>query len=173
MIRIARSFPLFLALIFLAGCATQQPRPVSLPKVNVLPLALSDAFEFRKTILYLNSENNKQRTTNEMLNARQRRVNFGAVDNTDINARRGNYFTFYWKAHRDTDVTLRLEYRTEKLGDYVQAREISYQNAKGSHRTDFAVIGDDYSDDGRITAWRAILIENGRIVALNQSFLWN
>lgn len=169
MIRIALLF----ALVWLAGCTTTtQLRPVSLAKVNVLPLALSDDFEFRKTSLFLNSDV-RQRTSNEMLNARLRKINFGAVDNTDVLARRGNYFTFYWRAHRQADLTLRLEYRTEKLGNYVQAREITYLQAKGAHRTDFAVIGDDYSDDGRVTAWRAILIENGQIVALNQSFLWN
>ena len=168
MIRIALLF----ALVFFVGCSTPQLRPVSLPKVNVLPLALNDAFEFRKTLLYLNGEN-KLRTNNEMLIARQRRANFGAVDNTDIISRRGNYFTFYWRAHRDADLTVRLEYRTEKLGNYVQAREITYLSAKGSHRTDFEIIGDNYADDGRITAWRAVLIENAHIVALNQSFLWN
>ena len=30
----------------------------------------------------------------------------------------------------------------------------------------------DYFDGGRVTAWRCLLIENGRIVAENRSFLW-
>jgi hypothetical protein len=34
------------------------------------------------------------------------------------------------------------------------------------------VIGDDYFDNGRILAWRCLLIENGRVVAENRSFLW-
>jgi hypothetical protein len=55
----------------------------------------------------------------------------------------------------------------------VQARELSYPAAKGSFKSEFKVIGDDYNEDGRVTAWRAILIENGKIVGLNQSFLWN
>ncbi len=168
MIRIA----FFFALILLAGCSTTQLRPVALAKVNVLPLALNDAFEFRKTLTHLNGDT-RLRTTNEMLNGEQRKIDFGAVDGVDSDARRGNYFTFYWKSHRQADITVRLEYRTEKLGNYVQAREITYLRGKGSHRTDFAVIGDSYTDDGRITGWRALLIENGRIVALNQSFLWN
>jgi hypothetical protein len=172
MIRTALFSALVFSLALLGGCSTTKLRPVSIAKVNVLPLALSDDFEFRKTLLFLNDDTNV-RTSNEMLTARRRKINFGAVDSTDANARKGNYFTFYWRAHRQTALTVRLEYRTEKLGDYVQAREITYLRAKGSHRTDFAVIGDDYLDDGRITAWRAILIENGQIVALNQSFLWN
>jgi hypothetical protein len=35
------------------------------------------------------------------------------------------------------------------------------------------VTGDDYRMDGKVIAWRVVLIENGTIVALNQSFLWN
>ena len=163
---------LFFALILFAGCSTTHLRPVSLSKVNVLPLALSDDFEFRKTLLFLH-DGVATTTSNEMLRGRLRRITHGAVDGIDAQERRGNYFTFYWKAHRQTAVTLRLEYRTEKLGDYVQAREITYLRAKGSHRTDFEITGDDYRDDGRVTAWRAILIENGQIVGLEQSFLWN
>lgn len=172
MIRTVFYFALIFPLIVLSGCATRQLRPVAVQNVNVLPLALSDAFEFRKVSQFLNVAV-PIKTTNEMLNARRRKVTFGAVDRVDLDARLGNYFTFYWKSHRKTDLALRLEYRTQTLGNYVQAREISYLGAKGSYRTDFAVIGDDYADDGRITAWRAVLIEDGKIVALNQSFLWN
>jgi hypothetical protein len=54
----------------------------------------------------------------------------------------------------------------------VQAQEISYRNVRGTHKTEFKVIGDDYFDDGRVIAWRCLLIENGRIVAENRSFMW-
>jgi hypothetical protein len=40
-------------------------------------------------------------------------------------------------------------------------------------KTAFKIIGDDYIEDGRITSWRALLIENGKIVGLTQSYLWN
>jgi len=67
---------------------------------------------------------------------------------------------------------VRLEYRQEKLHEFVQAQEVSYANVHGNHKTEFKVIGDDYFDDGRVTAWRCVLIENGRIVAENRSYLW-
>ena len=67
-------------------------------------------------------------------------------------------------------MTVRLEYRQEKLHAHVQAQEISYPNARGSHKTEFKVVGDDYFDDGRVIAWRCLLIENGRIVAENRSY---
>ncbi len=97
---------------------------------------------------------------------------FGAVTALDQRQRFGNYFDFFWRAKRPSDVTVRLEYRQEKLHEHVQAQEISYQNVHGTHKTEFKVIGDDYFDDGEVIAWRCLLISNGRIVAENRSFMW-
>ena len=63
-------------------------------------------------------------------------------------SRFGNYFDFFWRARRDADVTVRLEYRQEKLHAFVQAREVRYPHARGHHKTEFAIIGDDFFDDG-------------------------
>ena len=82
-------------------------------------------------------------------------------------------FHLFWRAKRDANITMRLEYRQEKLHAHVQAQEISFPNARGNHKTDFKVIGDDYFEDGRVIAWRCLLIENGRIVAENRSFIWD
>src|SRR6266705_1899508 len=97
---------------------------------------------------------------------------FGAVTGLDQHQRFGNYFDFFWRAKRPADLTVRLEYRQEKLHALVQAQEISYANVHGTHKTEFRVIGDDYFDDGRVTAWRCLLIENGRIVAERHSYMW-
>ncbi len=144
-----------------------------LEKANVLPLALDDDFEFRKTKLFFNDPRVDKPTNNQMLAFERQRINFGAVTQIDRQQRYGHYFTFFWRTDRTADLTVRLEYRQESLGALVQAREIAYPQVKGSKKTDFAIIGDDYLEDGKITAWRAVLIENGKIVALNQSFLWN
>ena len=97
---------------------------------------------------------------------------YGAISAADRNQRYGNYFDFFWRVKRPANVTVRLEYRQEKLRAFVQAREISYTDAKGNFKTEFTIIGDDYLADGRVTAWRCLLIENGRIVAENRSYLW-
>jgi hypothetical protein len=97
---------------------------------------------------------------------------FGAVTKLDRRQRFGDYFDFFWRAKRPASVTVRLEYRQEKLHAHVQAQEISYSNGRGTHKTEFKVIGDDYFDDGRVIAWRCLLIENGKIVAQNRSYLW-
>ncbi len=79
---------------------------------------------------------------------------------------------FFWRAKRPATITVRLEYRPETLHGATQAREVTYPNAKGSHKTDFAIIGDDFLTDGRILSWRCLLIEKGRIVAETKSYLW-
>jgi hypothetical protein len=173
----------------------EEPRIVE--KVAPLPVAFDKDFEFRKTKLFFLSERGpkasdvNQRQTTSTLHSkstspsqktatlqdapitfeRQYRL-FGAVTGLDQRQRFGNYFDFFWRAKRPSDVTVRLEYRQEKLHEHVQGQEITYRNVRGTHKTEFKVIGDDYFDDGRVIAWRCLLIANGRIVAENRSFMW-
>src|SRR4029077_7856526 len=174
--------------------AREEPKVVE--KVTPLPMALDPNFEFRKTRLFFMSEkglkpserahdsNNKvggksnapSQKTSTLQDApivfeRQYRL-YGAVTGVDQRQRFGNYFDFFWRIKRASDVTVRLEYRQDKLHEHVQAQEITYGNVRGTHKTEFKVIGDDYFDDGRVIAWRCLLIANGRIVAENRSFLW-
>lgn len=181
------------------GRTAEEPRLIS--RVTALPVALDPAFKFRKTKLYFLAEHatvEKQKgkaknaggktqgtsgaatahskSTSVVQDAsinfeRQYRL-YGAVTGLDQHQRFGDYLDFFWSARRTANVTVRLEYRQEKLHAHVQAQEISYLNVRGSKRTEFRVIGDDYFDYGRITAWRCLLIENGTIVAENRSYLW-
>ncbi len=176
------------------GARREEPRIVE--KVTPLPVAVDKDFEFRKTKLFLLSEKpstagQRTRQTTSTLGAkstspsqktatlqdvpitfeRQYRM-FGAVTALDQRQRFGNYLDFFWRAKRPSDVTVRLEYRQEKLHEHVQAQEITYRNVRGTHKTEFKVIGDDYFDDGRVTAWRCLLIANGQIVAENRSYMW-
>jgi hypothetical protein len=176
--------------------ARERLEPRIVEKVTPLPVALDSDFEFRKTKLFFLSDkpprpgegarqssnkvggksNSPSQKTATLQDApitfeRQYRM-FGAVTALDQRQRFGNYFDFFWRAKRTSDVTVRLEYRQEKLHEHVQAQEISYRNVRGTHKTEFKVIGDDYFDDGRVIAWRCLLIENGRIVAEDRSFMW-
>jgi hypothetical protein len=144
-----------------------------LDKANVLPLAMDDQFQFRKTELFLNDPKVMKPTSDQMISFERDRVNFKAVTSVDQKEREGQYFTFFWRAGRKADVVVRLEYRQENLGSYVQARELAYNEARGSMKSKFAVIGDDFLNEGHVTAWRALIIENGKIVGLTQSYLWN
>jgi hypothetical protein len=185
-----------LALATSSQGARERVEPRIIEKVTPLPVALNRDFEFRKTKLFFLSDKppkageGARQTTSKLGGKstspsqktatlqdapitfeRQYRL-FGAVTALDQRQRFGNYFDFFWRAKHPSDVTVRLEYRQEKLHEHVQAQEISYRNVRGTHKTEFKVIGDDYFDDGRVIAWRCLLIENGRIVAENRSYMW-
>jgi len=159
--------------------------PKVLPKVDVLPVALNDDFQFRKTKLFLLSDV-PTKARKSILSATSKNPGiaeaslgfertyrmYGALTAADQRQRYGNYMDFFWRVKRPANVSVRLEYRQEKLRSFLQAREISYANVRGNHKTEFAIIGDDYFNDGRVIAWRCLLIENGHIVAENRSYLW-
>jgi len=144
-----------------------------LVKPNVLPLALDDAFQFRKKKLFYFDPSNTQNTRNPMISFERMRLAYGHVTQEERRQRYGNYFTFWWRNERPARLTVRLEYRQENLGPVVQAQEVDVVVQPGTHKTQFEVTGDDYLDEGRVIAWRALLIEDGKIVALTQSALWN
>lgn len=172
--------------------AASQPSVKLLTRVDKLPVALDDNFQFRKTKLFYldpnppkakrsisqsvaaaNNPNNPTAGIAEAALGFERTYRlYGAISQADKNQRMGNYLDFFWRVKRPANVTVRLEYRQEKLRAFVQAREVSYPNATGNNKTEFAIIGDDYFQDGRVTAWRCLLIENGKIVAENRSYLW-
>ena len=163
----------FLLLAKNLACAEN---PLPLPEANVLPLALSNDFQFRKFDIFINAQlrpRSTPMTTRELMIYMERhRRTFGAIDANEINALTGEFFTFFWRAKRQADLTLRFEYRQSNLKNLVQAREINYPAAHGSHESEFDVLGNDFSEDGRVTSWRALLIENHVIVALLQSRAW-
>ena len=155
-------------LLFWSGFAGAAEEPKVLAKVNPLPVALDRDFEFRKTKLYfLNDKPLTQKglrgtatsskpgklgsTTPSSKSAtiqeasitfeRQYRL-FGAVTGLDQHQRFGDYFDFFWRAKRPADLTVRLEYRQEKLHSFVQAqRHPSHRAHEGGihHRAIFQV----------------------------------
>jgi hypothetical protein len=172
-------------------CASAADEPRLLAKVNPLPVALSDDFEFRKAKLFSlgTAPTSETRAMGKRFSGRSgnrataavaeasisfesRYRLYGTVTALDQRERAGNYFDFFWRAKRDADITVRFEYRQELLRSFVQAREIRYPNGRGHHKTEFAIIGNDFLDDGRVTAWRCLLVENGSIVGEKRSYLW-
>jgi len=165
----------FLAMVA-AGALVRAENPLPIEKADVLPLAISDDFEFRKFDIFRNAPPvpgaTPIPTKDLMVDFERKRRLWGAIDAADYTARIGQYFDFFWRTKRRANLTLRLEYRQTNLKNYVQGREINYPNVTGSHKSEFAIVGSDYETDGPITSWRAILIENRKIVALLQSRTW-
>ena len=163
--------------VVLAGCATPEGPATRLDKANILPLELDDAYQFRKILTSVFDPNlDEQRVssakTGGVIDFERARRTWGAVDSLEISKRHGSYFTFFWRTSRDSDVTLRLEYRQAGLGNFVMAQERYFPAARGSHRSTFQVTGDEFLENGLVSAWRALLIVDGRVVALRQSSMW-
>ena len=176
----------FVLASFMAVCGTvlliptlpaAEPPNHLLTKAPVLPLSIDPAFQFRKNKLYFLESAQATgvlRPSDEPSLAFERQhLLYGAISGSDIRNRYGNYFTFFWRAKRTANLTMRLEYRQVRLGAYLQAREIEYPNAKGNFTSHFQITGDDYNEGGKVVQWRAVLIEDHRvIVGLTQSYLW-
>ncbi len=163
---------LLLLCVLLAACAGPEKPAIFLERANVLPLDLNDNFEFRKQKLFFNDPRAYVPTTSETARFLRLQTNYGVITPRDIDEVTGNTFEFYWRTRELADVTVRLEYRQAALGNYVLAQERYYPEALGSYASKFSVTGDEYLEHGRVTAWRVLLIVDGRIVALSESYMW-
>ena len=158
----------------LLSCAGTQPKPYQVERPKPLPVALDKDFEVRKVKQYFLDPTARPVTgqVDASINFERGYRMYGAITALDQHQRFGNYYDFFWVARRPADVRVRLEYRQEKLHAFVQAREVAYPHTRGHHMTEFGIIGDDFYDDGRVIAWRASLVVDGRIVAMRRSYLW-
>jgi hypothetical protein len=187
-----------LALLLGTSCiAAAPPEPKTSSHVSSLPMMLDPDFSFRKTKIYTLSDqpirgskspgsgnlqsltkgksgtSSKSVAQEASLNFERSYRLFGAVTGADQRQRHGQYFDFFWRAKRPSDVTVRFEYKQEKLRAFTQAKEVAYRDVHGTNRSEFRIIGDEFFDDGKVLAWRCLLIEHGRIVAEKRSFLWD
>ncbi|MCX6972407.1 MAG: hypothetical protein NTV93_19965 [Verrucomicrobia bacterium] len=157
-----------------AGCSTPEEPANRLEKANVLPLALDDSYQVRK--IQQNTYDNtvvQPATISEAANFERLRTYWGAIQSYEYAQRNGNYYNFFWRAKNTSDVTVRFEYRQAALNNYVMAKERYYPGVRGSRKSPFEVTGDEFLESGRVTAWRVLLIVDGKIVALRQSYMWN
>src|ERR1700745_123028 len=144
-------FGLAAVTLLLGGCASAAVAQEAklLTRVTPLPVALDRDFQFRKTKIFALTEKEqtaqKQRVTKtgdqtttaasaasgskstsviqeaSITFERQYRL-FGPVTKLDQHQRFGDYFDFFWRAKRPADLTVRLEYRQQKLHAHVQAQ---------------------------------------------------
>ncbi|MCA1659209.1 MAG: hypothetical protein LC642_01515, partial [Verrucomicrobiaceae bacterium] len=139
-----------LVIAALAFVAAKGPRLADeyrqLTRIQPLPVALDDDFEFRKTKTFVLGElpgsEGARRSARYRVGGRDAALGFegtyrlfGAVTDLDRKQRYGHYFDFFWRAKRQAPITVRLEYQQEKLRAFTQAREVTYPSAKGGHKT--------------------------------------
>ncbi len=104
----------------------------------------------------------------------QKHLLHGAVSRAEQDARGGNYYTFFWKVDdRSQPVKLRFEYRQSTTRSAVKQQVIEIAEVKSSNVTKFQITGDEYQTNGKVLAWRAILVQGGKEIATTQSFMWH
>lgn len=140
----------------LVGCAATASGPVAITKVN--PYHLYEA----KIV----------KTEDRMIEFEQRRHLHGAVDSAEQRELFGNYFTIFWKTETRAPVTVRLEYRQGSTGLRTYSQETFVEKPKRSNETKFQITGADYHGSGKVTQWKASIVENGTVVAEYKSYLW-
>jgi hypothetical protein len=149
-------------------------KPAPAPSTGTLPLALDDAFEVEKVFSVLIDPAVNGRVDSPWMKIEQDRRYYGAINSFERRQREGHSYTVHWRAKSaaPTGLTVRFEYRQQRLGSHVQTQEVHFPKVSGKQRTEFTIQGEDYHQDGAVTAWRILLIEQGRVVGLQQSFLW-
>ncbi len=100
-------------------------------------------------------------------------LNWGAVTNEQINARRGHYFTITWDNDGPkADFTARFEYRETKSKEIVRTLTQKMPAVSGATRSYFAVVNKAYLAYGPVVSWRFTVLKGDTVVAEAKSFIW-
>lgn len=99
---------------------------------------------------------------------------YGAVSHAEQMERAGQYYHVFWKVtDRSQPATVRFEYRQRETGLKVKTKEVEISDVRRSNVTDFQVTGEEFRQDGPVTAWRASIVRGKDQLVDYQSFLWN
>ncbi|WP_242529189.1 hypothetical protein [Methylacidimicrobium sp. B4] len=99
--------------------------------------------------------------------------NWGAITPEEMAVRQGEIYIFNWKnGGRSRDLLARFEYRQTRTREAVWSQVDFVRGAHGTLRSVFMVTGDDFTQHGRIYAWRFTLVDGNRILAQAKSFIW-
>ena len=139
----------------LSGCVTNSEK-VSITKVNPYHLTTSVSPD----------------TDDRMVEFEPRHYLHGALTLEEQADRYGYYFSVFWKTATRQSATVRLEYRQGASGSHVLSKELFIADPKRNNVTKFKIVGDDFEDGGKVTQWKASVIEDGVVVAEYRSFLW-
>jgi hypothetical protein len=100
-------------------------------------------------------------------------LDWGAVTDEQLLARRGHYFTITWKnGGPKADFTARFEYREVKSKEVVRTLTQKMPGVSGAVRSYFAVVDQAYLAYGPIVSWRFTVLKGDTVVAEAKSFIW-
>jgi hypothetical protein len=99
----------------------------------------------------------------------------GAVSMEERRQRLGQYYSLQWHDAAGAgqgEVEIVFQYRQGGSGSRVKRMSRSFASDETRGTAEFAVIGDDYFEGGRVLAWKATLTRGGREISSRRSYLW-
>lgn len=99
----------------------------------------------------------------------------GAVSMEERRQRLGQYYTLIWSdpnGMKSGPVEVVFEYRQGRTSSKVKRMSEIFPASETGGTVEFAVIGDNYFDNGKVLAWRASLRRAGEEIAVRKSYLW-
>lgn len=105
---------------------------------------------------------------------KQRRLR-GAVSMEERRQRLGQYYTLIWsdpKGVGSGPVEVLFEYRQGETASEIKRMSELYPANEAGGTVEFAVVGDNYFDNGKVLAWRASVLRGGEEIAVQKSYMW-
>ncbi len=99
----------------------------------------------------------------------------GAVSMAERREKLGQYYTLIWNDPSGAgqgDAELVFQYQQGASASRVKRMVRSFSSSETTGKAEFAVIGSDYFQNGRVLAWKATLQRGKKVIATRQSYLW-
>lgn len=99
----------------------------------------------------------------------------GAVSMAERRQRLGQYYTLLWHDPEGVgqgEVEVLFKYQQGASASRVKVMRKTFPADAAEGVAEFAVIGDDYFNNGKVLSWRASVTRGGKELASRQSYLW-
>ncbi len=100
----------------------------------------------------------------------------GAVSMAERKERLGQYYTLIWsdpEGAGKAPVEIIFQYQQGATASRVKRMVKSFPAADREGIAEFAVIGKNYFEGGKVLAWKATALRGGKTLATQKSYLWD
>ena len=124
---------------------------------------------------FLLRDQDRDASLDPMLRMEKERHLRGAVSMEERRQRLGQYYSMQWhdaKGAGTGEVEVVFQYQQGGSGSRVKRMSKTFPAGDSKGVAEFAVIGDDYFEGGRVLAWKVTLSRGGREITNKRSYLW-
>ena len=146
-----------------------------LPLTAILLAACSGTPDSLVVKQYVLRDQERSDSEEPMVRMEKSRRLHGAVSMDERRQRLGQYYTLLWHdpvGAGSGEVEVLFHYQQGASASRVKLMKQIFPAAAAEGVAHFAVIGDDYFDNGKVLSWRASVTRGGKEIASQQSYLW-